>query len=996
MTTTPRDPDNHNRQLDDLLTAYFQAVEAGATPRVTDLHLVGPELAAEFNAIVEAHTRMRRAADPLRRVARAARADLPDDAFREPDPTASAGAAVPTRFGPFELVDLLGEGGMGAVYRVRDLRHQTVVALKLLLAGRFARSSDLARFRNEAEIVAELDHPNIVPVLDVGEYDDRPYLSMRLMEGGSLAARLDQFPANPRTAVAVVVPLARAVQHTHERGILHRDLKPGNVLLDADGRPYLTDFGLGKWINRGPDLTAPHAILGTIAWMAPEQAGQNARAITTAADVYGLGAVLYGLLTGGPPFRAPTATETLDQLRDVEPEKPSIRNPKVDRDLETICMKCLQKNPARRYASAADLAADLERWLAGEPILARPAGRIERLTRWCRRRPWTVAAATSVVCLVLAVSAVAWTRYESANRQAHEDALQTERQARKDALDTGTIAATLDETHRALVVGQRPRAEAAFDRARERRDGASEAVGARFAEEFAEIEKVFRLEDIRLKDRTPSAAYSATFREFGIDIENTAPDRSAALIRERTVRSALVAALDAWALRTTDSALRQRLRDVADRADDAPDGFPARLRKAVADGDRPALLRLAQEARANLPGPTPLVSLSVALRTHGSANEALQLLKAGVERHPSDFWLNLELAALLATARPPDLEESRRYLAAAYALSNGNPSVPVYVGNALFDRGEYREAAKAFEQAIRRKADYAEAWNNLGNARTQLRDFPAAIEAFDTAIRHRPGFARAYYNRGIAFDDWGRTAEAIESYRAAVRFKLDSPMAHFNLALDLLYREGKFAEALEALDAGVGAVPVGPERDRWTVLRGEAQRLLDLEPRLSAVLSGETPTSAGEAAQLAQLACWPHKLLYRRAANLYDSACALEVDRLSPLRPDKQGELTRFAAACCAALASGGAGNDAAGLDDALRRQLRDRALQWLRIELNARRQQIKRGPADQAKQARAALRAWPTDDNLKNVCPGAVAALPQPERAEWEKFWKEVEAAGR
>ena len=270
---------------------------------------------------------------------------------------------------------VLGRGGMGVVYKARDRRLNRPVALKMLLAGAYARPDELERFLREAEAEAALRHANIVQVYDVGDLDGRPYFTMEFVEGGSLAQKLAGTPLPAGQAAALLATLAEAVQAAHDGGIVHRDLKPANVLLTADGTPKISDFGLARRLDDGAGLTQSGATLGTPSYMAPEQARGETQRSVPAADVYALGAILYEMLTGRPPFRAETAAETIRQVVEEEPVPPSRLNAKVPRDLETICLKCLHKEPHRRYASAAALAEDLHRFQRGEPIAARPAGR---------------------------------------------------------------------------------------------------------------------------------------------------------------------------------------------------------------------------------------------------------------------------------------------------------------------------------------------------------------------------------------------------------------------------------------------------------------------------------------------------------------------------------------------------------------------------------------------------------------------------------------------
>jgi WD40 repeat protein/tRNA A-37 threonylcarbamoyl transferase component Bud32 len=307
------------------------------------------------------------------------------------------------KFAGYELLGEIARGGMGVVFRARQVKLNRTVALKVIAAGELASPRMVERFRTEAESAARLEHPNIVPILEVGHQDGWHFFSMRLIEGGTLGDRLKAKPFTPEEAAKLLIKIARAVHHAHQHGVLHRDLKPTNILLDTQGEPHLTDFGLAKTSEEGRELTRSMAVLGTPAYMSPEQALGQTRDVTVGADVYGLGAVLYELLTGHPPFSAGSTPALLRQI--IEDDVPAFgKDSAADHDLEVICLKCLEKEPAHRYASAMELAEDLERWLRGEPIIARSSTAWERGVKWTRRHPAKAALAMLVPLLLLIIS----------------------------------------------------------------------------------------------------------------------------------------------------------------------------------------------------------------------------------------------------------------------------------------------------------------------------------------------------------------------------------------------------------------------------------------------------------------------------------------------------------------------------------------------------------------------------------------------------------------
>src|SRR2546430_3278161 len=308
-------------------------------------------------------------------------------------------------FGDYELLEEIGRGGQGVVYRARQKSLNRIVALKVIGLAHWATEAHVKRFRLEAEAAASLNHPCIVPIYEVGERDGACYFSMGLVEGGQLDAVAKREPIPIRRAAELIAKLARTVSYAHEHGILHRDIKPGNILLDAKGEPHLTDFGLARLVETESTVTRTMEVLGTPSYMAPEQAVGNNAGVTRATDIYGLGAVLYQLLTGHPPFAGGTTFETVRLVLDTEPRQPRLLNPKVDRDLATICLKCLDKDPQRRYSSALALAEDLERWLKHEPIRGRRTGIFTGGRKWMRRNRKLVA--TGAACLLVG-AAVIW------------------------------------------------------------------------------------------------------------------------------------------------------------------------------------------------------------------------------------------------------------------------------------------------------------------------------------------------------------------------------------------------------------------------------------------------------------------------------------------------------------------------------------------------------------------------------------------------------------
>lgn len=470
-------------QIDERCDSFERALQAGRNPPVEQFLNEFPlehvdQLRAELVAVGEDYKEAYKS-DPDATVASSTYDPEATEATGDPDATidsqmASTAVSLPAGeklkyFGNYEIINEIARGGMGVVYRARQTTLGRTVALKMILSGQLAGEHEVARFRSEAEAAANLDHPAIVAIYEVGQHDDHHYFSMALVDGPSLSQRLREGPMENLAAAGLMVKIADAVGYANDRGVIHRDLKPGNILLDAAGDPHVTDFGLAKRLEANTELTHSGEVLGTPAYMPPEQARGDLTAIGPHSDVYALGAILYAMLSGRPPHSAPSMVETLRQVIEVDAISVRTLSPTVPKDLETICAKCLAKEPSKRYATAADLRDELQRFIAGEPILARPVSRLERGWRWTKRRPAAAGLAAALILLALTFAiggpAVAIgqnrlrsvaeknerraTRLASSERQAKEMAEQSQRElaTAKDRSDHSLYARTISLAH---------------------------------------------------------------------------------------------------------------------------------------------------------------------------------------------------------------------------------------------------------------------------------------------------------------------------------------------------------------------------------------------------------------------------------------------------------------------------------------------------------------------------------------------------------------------
>jgi serine/threonine-protein kinase len=634
----------------------------------------------------------------------------------------------------YEVVALLGRGGMGVVYKARHLRLNRFVALKMLLTGAYAEPNQRARFQREAQAVASLRHTNIVQVHDVGDHEGWPYFTMELLDGGSLAHALCGTPQPAHDAAKLVATVAEAMQAAHQGGIVHRDLKPANILLDRHGIPKVADFGLARHFDGGPALTQSGAPIGTPSYMAPEQVIGKAELIGPPADIYALGAVLYETLTGRPPFRGETQSETLRQVIDDEPVSPSRLNPKVPRDLETICLKCLSKEPERRYSSARALADDLLRFEEGRLIQARPVGLSTRSWRWCRRNPTAAALlATALALFGLTSSGGFWLVHQRAQR---------DRELRSDIRIAVAQAASLRKSFRFRE------ARELLEQAQHRLELPGPADLLRRVDlARADLDLAEQLDAARFLGTTPvegkfnpagaEALYASAFAEAGLGREGDDSAAVAARVRESALRAEIVAALDDWAGITRDLRRRAWLLAVARRAD--PDPARDRLRQPELWRDSARLIQMARELSVAELSPQLATALGRVAR-RSSGGDAVALLTAGQTRFPQDFWLNLELGHALPLAQRPD--EALGYFRAALAIRPQASVAYCGLGSALRNLGRVNEAIDHYHQAIGLDPDDTVAHLKLANALAitfvTRRDWARAAQGYAQALKRGP------------------------------------------------------------------------------------------------------------------------------------------------------------------------------------------------------------------------------------------------------------------
>jgi serine/threonine-protein kinase len=764
---------------------------------------------------------------------------LPDSATRrDPDgvrPLANTGE-VPQIPG-YRVDGILGSGGMGVVYRAWDERLNRPIALKMLLAGAQARPTELERFQREAQAIAALHHPNIVQVYDVGQVGGRPYFTMEFVEGHDLAETIQGIPQPASKATTIVAIVADAIHVAHQSGIVHRDLKPSNVLVAADGTPKVTDFGLARRLEGEKDLTLSGSPMGTPSYMAPEQAQGDKHAIGPATDVYALGAILYELLTGRPPFRAETPTATLQQVITVDPVSPARLNSRVPRDLDTICLKCLHKEPHRRYETAAALAEDLRRFERGEPIKARRVGSMERVARWAWRRPALAGSLAAGVLLACTLIGTIFWWY-----------------GQRTALEATAVAyaeADLTEAERLQEKGEFKASAEVLRRAKDRlRDFVPPELHRRLQAAFENLEFVTRLDSIRLKralvkpralikgptellgvltlpgttddnalgaEASSGRHYPVAFRDARIGVPGDDPTEVAVRIQASPVRGALVAALDDWVACATDPNQQAWVLAVVRQADSDP--WRNRVRD-TATWDAPDALR--ELADAAPVGQSPQLLAVLGGRLRAKKLDAVRFLERAASAHPGDFWVNVEMGNALCDQKK--WGEAIGYYRTALALRPDTVSLRYALGDLYLSQQRWEGAIAEYEQADR--LDPGNAWchNRLGFTLAWKGSGDEAMAHFRKAIRIDQGNGWSHFYLAIALENKGQLAEAADEFRDAARMLPEKRAESSQRWRALLLKQGRVADVRAAWKEELAANP--PTHDDWF---GYAELCLFLE-----------------------------------------------------------------------------------------------------------------------------------------------------------------------
>lgn len=768
----------------------------------------------------------------------------------------------------YAVTETLGRGGMGVVYLARHEKLGRQVAIKMLLAGPYASKVERERFQREARVLASVRHPNIVSVYDVGEADGYPYFTMEFMGGGTLVAGKRSEPHEPGKAATIARTLADAVEHAHQAGIIHRDLKPGNILLDEDGTPKISDFGIARSDSGDLGLTIAGARLGTPSYMAPEQVEGRAKDVGPATDVYALGAILYEMLTGRPPFLGDSPTETDRQVVAADPVAPSRLNPKVPRDLETICLTCLRKEPAKRYASAAALRDDLDRQHAGEPIVARPVGVLERAAKWARRRPdqATMGGAVLVALATVVVFAM-WFQQLQSQRQL-ETALREQRA--RQAIESAIGLADDLRVQRRWV-----QASHVLEDASVRLDEAqSPDLHSRLEQLASDLAIAIDLDRIRRRlpeigrngynYRPALREYEALFERIGIGLEVPA-EIAAEFVRYSVIRDELLVGIGCASFAAFISREHDPMHHwlvVSGLA--APDAWGNYFGDAKVWNDEAALLTLAEQILSleNSPPSYQIVILATRLADLGYNPVSIELLRQAQRNDDHDFWVNLELGNALY--RGAQYAEASQYFRAAVVIQPDNPiawtGLAAMLG--LADMG--MEGLIACERAIELEPTYALAWEHMIYQLFSMDRPEEALAAYDRAVAIAPSNAEplrsirsraeVQLGRSIAMRcDWERGVEVYGRGQSIDPWETADPWFEY-AALLLLHGDHAGYEAVRDRMIEDG--------ERGSMRRYLVARTVTLAPNSSAIVERAERIAASEIDRLPG----HHWSLFQRAA----------------------------------------------------------------------------------------------------------------------------------
>ena len=694
---------------------------------------------------------------------------------------------------------VLGRGGMGIVYRARHIELNRNIALKMLLSGAYAGRVERARFLREARTAASLRHANIVQVYDAGEFDGRPFFTMELVEGETLAQFLGGNPQPAAKALAMLLTLAEATAYAHQSGIIHRDLKPSNVLLTTDGTLKISDFGLARRLDGEAGVTISGTRVGTPSYMAPEQS-LGSESVGPPADVYSLGAILYEMLTGRPPFHGESAAETERQLQTQEPVPPSKLNARVPRDLETICLMCLRKDPQRRFASAAELAEDLRRFQRNEPISARQTGALERAAKWVGRHPAVAtASASGLLMAAVAIVAIIWfVSQRSTNNRLIEEQL-------RDAI-------------RFQQQSMWKEADAAIERASARLgEHGPTGLHRQLEQARRDSELAAHLDTICLDQagcvdgfmdfRLTYQKYQNAFRDSALGEVTDPPDQVALRIRNSSIRNALVAAVYDWML-CADPQTRQWLWEIARRVDHDPTGWRDRVCEPVIWNNGEALSKMAGEAVVTDHSAPFLMAVGRQLKALN--RDTIPFLKKVQDAYPQDFWINLTLADALWVKG--DVVESIRFYQAAIAA---RPNAAVSYNNLgmAFDyEHRYEDAIASFRHAMRIDPQAQLFRNSLAAELFFGGHFAEAIPALRQCLGKNDHEATYRGMLGQSLENVGRVNEAIVQYRSWIEtHPRDTPFQ--KCLCNALIKLGRDDEAVTAWQTAIAANP--REHDAW-------------------------------------------------------------------------------------------------------------------------------------------------------------------------------------